>query len=764
MNTQDLPIWTIVPEFLRAMQQKLNVVLMAPPGSGKTTQIPWLLHERHCYAGTIVVVQPRRLACTTVAARVAEEHKLAIGDEVGYIVRYDGQVSLKTKLLFVTDGVLLRFLERDPNLSWASVVIFDEFHERRASVDVALGLLKRAQTQRRDLRLIIMSATIQGERVTEYLRAVSLETHGRNYPVDVRYDEDVADERDVPEAVNRWVRKLHRNNQPGDILVFLPGKEEIQRTARLLLGTGASGLSIVELHGELPREEQRRAFLSVEGRKVILSTNVAETSVTVPGVRIVIDGGFERRSEFDAGLQINHLNLTRISLASAEQRAGRAGREAPGICVRLWPPSLNKQLAKHPPTEIQEMDLASVVLTLKSLGIKHPQTFDYLDRPEPARLQAGEELLEKIGALDAQGELTPTGWQMLRLPLPPRYARMVVEGEHNSCLQEMATIAALMTGRPIWLPRRDPRAPDPRLAFKPDHASDFFSLLNMEQASRQREDDEYLEAWCLEHGVNADALREAKRLRRKVIDVAKARGSFVNKRPAHRDELCRCVLTGLVDMVAQHVQGRTYALANGMVCDQARSSHVKNGGLMVVAVARKLAGPKPRKQDRVDGTVDLLTAIKPEWLERMAPHLIYSVDVPMEHDHKSGVLTVRQERRVQQLVISFDTIQVTGEQVAQVLSDQEVRAQHQGWHRVEVMPGMNHRSHVIWRGKKVAVNSEATGPHWAEVKEDTLPITIELRERTISPPTADIKYKQPTAASSESVRGISSILSKILSK
>jgi ATP-dependent helicase HrpB len=719
MDVKTLPIYAVIPNVAEAVRQGRNVVLIAPPGSGKTTQVPKALLELRSCEGAIVVVQPRRLACTTVATRVAEEMGVSIGNEVGYIVRYDGQASSKTRLLFVTDGVLLRLMEKDPSLSWASIVVFDEFHERRANVDLALGLLKQVQARRRDLRLVVMSATMQSERVAKYLNAVSFKAEGRTYPVEIEYDDRVRDDDEALEAVPRWVAKLQNRGEEGDILVFLPGKEEIRHATHAIESLHMKDLTVLPLHGELPPDEQQNAFLPLEGRKVILATNVAETSVTVPGVRFVIDTGFERRSEFDADLRISHLNLGRVSQTSADQRAGRAGREGPGKCVRLWKSNLQKMLSRQAPVEMENSDLASVVLTLRSLGIKSVESFDLLTRPDPEKIQAAELLLTHIGALNGDGELTPVGWRMLRLPLPPRYARMVVEGESNGCLNEMATIAAFMSGRPLFVEKRGAKQ-TVRERHARHTASDFFTLLELHHASQVR--DEQLDGWCKENGVRVEALVEANRLRRKVIAIATERGSFFNRRPAHLDVVCKCILTGLVDMVAMRTQGNTYRLANGMTCTKDDAS--------VVSANIVVAGSVRARRNTTDGSgiIGFLTHVEAATLQRATEHLTHVVRLPITFNQADGSLTVREEVRYQELVLRAKESQVDAHEAEAVLAEQRVRAQNANWQRVDIQPGIGRRGYVIWRGVRVEVPADQAGPHWASVEEGSRTVIVP-RER-----------------------------------
>ncbi len=754
-NTQ-LPVWTVIPELIKAMRAKRNVVLTAPPGSGKTTQVPQAILDNDLVQGTIIVVQPRRVACRAVGRRVAEERSIEIGDEVGYIVRYDGKTSVNTKILFVTEGVLLRFLESDPGLSWAGVVIFDEFHERRAITDVALGLLKAAQARRPSLRLVVMSATIESADVVRYLDAVSLSTEGRSYPVNIRYATAKTHDEAI-EAIAPTVASLHATGHQGDILVFLAGKEEIRRAEKAITALALKDVVIMALHGELIREEQDRVFESAKVRKIILATNVAETSVTIPGVSIVVDTGYEKRADFDLALGINRLALMRISKASADQRAGRAGREGPGHCVRLWSQRTHEELFERSPVEMRRTDLASVVMTLKSVGVIDPTTFDYLDRPETERLSAAEEYLVQLGAVGQDRRLTPVGWRMLRLPLPPRYARMVVESERSGCLKEIASIAALMAGRPILLNKSETGSREhAKIRFAQDDSSDFFSLLEIFRVSRLHD---WSQEWCEKHGVNTDALHEAIRLRHKIIRIAFKRGSPQTRRAGNRVAIRRCILTGLVDRVALQHAKYEYRLANGLCCILDQSTVVRGKLLAVADVKLKR---QRSESDEPTGSLGFVTRIDVEMLHQVAPHLLETRRIPQALDKVQCLLTIREEVRYQELAIESRETQVDIPEALQVMAEQRKRAKLRSWHRVQVMPGIGRKAYVIWKGERITVTADAAGPHWASVYGNQSPKII-IRERiVILPGTEEAAVSVLPSDLQSRVKRASSALAKLL--
>jgi ATP-dependent helicase HrpB len=757
METNDLPVWSIMPDVLDALRRGRNVVLAAPPGSGKTTQVPQALLDNNLVKGTILVVQPRRVACRAVGQRVANEREVEIGNEVGYIVRYDGRNSADTKLLFVTDGVLLRFLERDSALSGVGAVIFDEFHERRAMTDVALGLLKVAQMRRPSLRLIVMSATMDCARVAEYLNAECLSTEGRAYPVDVRYVPCSSHDETI-QAVAKQVMDLHVAARLGDILVFLAGKEEIRRAEKALIALKPSGLVVLPLHGELTRQAQDRVFRPSTGRKVILATNVAETSITIPGVRTVIDTGYEKRADFDPAVGVNRLAVMPISKVSADQRAGRAGREDRGLCVRLWSQRTHEEREDRQPAEMQRTDLASIVLTLKSLGITDPATFDLLDQPDHDRLSAAEDYLIQLGAVGQDRLLTTIGWRMLRLPLPPRYARMVVESERSGCLKEVASIAALMAGRPILASKLENGAEHAKIRFASDDSSDFFSLLSMFRVSQEHR---WSSEWCEKHGVHADALHEAIRLRRKVIHVAFSRGTPQTKRVGNPAAIRRCILSGLVDRVALCEKNRVYRLSNGVECSADRNTVVR-GKLLAAADIRFV--PARRGQIEPTALLAYVTRIDTDMLRQIAPHLFRHVRLPMELRKGDAFMTIREELRFQELVIESHMAQVDIPEALVVIAEQRQRAAAYCWHRVEVLPSVGSNTHAIWNGERLPVQAESAGPHWASIYGARSPKVI-LRERIVILPGTEVETERPFPPGFENrVQRTSAAVAKLLGR
>lgn len=456
-----LPIDPVLPELIDVLRRESAVVLLAPTGAGKTTRVPPALLDGLAASGRIVMLEPRRLAARAAARRMTVERGGRLGDAIGYHVRFDRQCGPQTRILVVTPGILLRLLHDDPFLESTSVVIFDEFHERGLESDLALGMVRLVQqTVRPELRLVVMSATLAVESVAAYLgdcRIVASE--GRQFPIEILY-EPQPERRPWPIATAGAVERL-LDRTSGDLLVFLPGLHEIRQTARQLTPLAEQhGLALLPLHGDLPAEQQDAALSPQTRRKIVLATNVAETSVTVEGVSGVIDTGLARQLVFDPGVGLDRLQLTPISRASADQRAGRAGRTGPGVCVRLWSAGAHRARPEQAEPEIRRVDLAGAVLQLLTLGEADVQRFPWLEPPRAATVAQALALLRRLEALDDRG-VTTLGRVLARLPVHPRLGRLLVEGQRWGQPGRVALAAALLAERDPFarsLDRRDTSA------------------------------------------------------------------------------------------------------------------------------------------------------------------------------------------------------------------------------------------------------------------------------------------------------------------
>jgi ATP-dependent helicase HrpB len=443
-----LPIDPVLPELVESLRRQPCAVLRAPTGAGKTTRVPpAVLDAGAAGSGRVVMLEPRRLAARAAARRMADEHGGQVGDEVGYQVRFDKRWGPRTRILVVTPGILLRTLQDDPFLEPVGVVLFDEFHERSLENDLALGMVRLVQqTVRPELRLVVMSATLAVEQVSAYLGGCPVVTGGgRQYPVDVLY-EPKPEHRPWPVAVAGAVEQL-LDRTPGDVLAFLPGLHEIRQAARQLEPLAEQrDLAVLPLHGDLPAEQQDAALLRQNQRKVVLATNVAETSVTVEGITGVVDTGLARTLMLDPGVGLDRLRLTPVSRASADQRAGRAGRTQPGVCIRLWSEVSHRSRPEQTEPEIRRVDLAGAVLQLLCLGEADVLRFPWLEPPPEATVARALALLQRLGAVGEHG-VTDLGRVLARLPVHPRLGRLLVEGQRWGAPERVALAAALLSER-----------------------------------------------------------------------------------------------------------------------------------------------------------------------------------------------------------------------------------------------------------------------------------------------------------------------------
>ena len=453
-----LPIDDVLPDLRQTLASHAAVVLQAPPGAGKTTRVPlalleapWLAHR------SILILEPRRLAARAAAARMAALLGESVGETVGYRIRFEAKVSKKTRIEVLTEGILTRRLQSDPALEGVGLVIFDEFHERHLHADLALALcLDGRRVLREDLKLLVMSATLQGAAVSALLgEAPVITSEGRSFPVEVRYAARDPDDRLPPVVKQAILSALDRDN--GDLLVFLPGAWEIRRTRELLApALEKSGVDVYPLYGDLPWEAQDRAIRPPEGgrRKVVLATPIAETSLTIEGIGVVVDAGFVRVPEFDPRSGLTRLTTKRISRASAEQRAGRAGRLGPGVCYRLWSEATQRGLMPYPIPEIRVADLTPLALELAQWGVRDAGALSWLDPPPPAALAQARRLLIALDALKEDGSITSAGRAMSAFPLHPRLAKMLYRAEERGLGPLACDLAALLSERDLFIGAR----------------------------------------------------------------------------------------------------------------------------------------------------------------------------------------------------------------------------------------------------------------------------------------------------------------------
>lgn len=619
---RELPIDPLLPDVVATLRDGNRLVLRAPPGAGKTTRVPAALLDAGLAADRqVVVLEPRRIATRAAAEFVARERGGAVGGEVGYRVRFEQRGGPATRLWYVTEGVLGRQLTRDAFLEDVAVVVLDEFHERHLQGDVVLAIVRELQESvRPDLKLVVMSATLDTAAVSTSLGGCPvLTSEGRAFPVEIEYEAE-GDDRPLAGRVATAVRRLLAAGEAGDMLVFLPGAAEIRRAAGALEELAREqGIDVVPLHGEMPLDEQHRAIRPGPRRKVVLSTNVAETALTIEGVTAVIDSGLARFAWFDARHGINAHRVAPISRAAADQRAGRAGRTRPGRCLRLWPRSAHGQRREREVPEILRLDLSGTVLELRAWGLRKVEDLVWVDSPPSARLAGAERLLEQLGALDrGTGKVTDTGATMLGLGLPPRLARVLVESERRGCPAAGAQLAALVSERDICLSERAFAAAPAPAAVEPGSSD----LLRRLELYRRVARDGFDRASCLALGVDVHAARAVDRLCRQ-LERRGLRGSARDRRGEEDDDLLRCILAGFPDRVARRREpGSPRAvMAGGRGVTLLASSVVRSAEFFVC-----LEVESGRPGERSEGQVRMASAVRREWLEELFPGSIERVE------------------------------------------------------------------------------------------------------------------------------------------
>lgn len=531
---EQLPVYTFKDTIMSNVLNNQWMVLVGETGSGKTTQVPQFLCELlkpHQNGKLVGCTQPRRVAAMSVSKRVAEEMDVQYGAGVGYTIRFEDNTTSSTFCKYLTDGMLLREAINDRLLSRYSAIILDEAHERTLASDILFGLLKTITEKRSDLKVIVMSATLDAAKFTEYFQGAPLiQVPGRTFPVDIYYTPQP--EKDYFEASIRTAMQIHCSEPEGDILLFLTGEEEIEEASKrikqelITLGSSISQKLVpVPLYSSLPPQQQQKVFdkLPAGSRKIIISTNIAETSLTIDGIVYVIDPGFSKQKVFNPRIRVESLLVTPISRASARQRAGRAGRTRSGKCFRLYTEqSFYKDLEEQTHPEILRSNLAAVVLLLKRLGVEDLVHFDFIDPPAPESLMRALELLHYLNALDDEGELTATGKLMADFPVDPQLAKVLISAsEIFNCPAEGATIVALLSSPPIFLrPSDQKKAADAaRSAFTHidgDHLTMLAAFQRFEDALQSGGD---VNEWCWDNYLNARSLRSAADIKRQLMGL-----------------------------------------------------------------------------------------------------------------------------------------------------------------------------------------------------------------------------------------------------
>ena len=651
----DLPVSGRAEEIADAVASHQVVVVCGETGSGKTTQLPKILMQAGIGArGLIGHTQPRRLAARSVGQRVAEEVGSEFGGLVGFQTRFENRLSDTTQLKLMTDGILLAETARDRFLNAYEAIIIDEAHERTLNVDFLLGYLKRLLARRPDLKLIVTSATIDPERFAAFFDdAPIINVAGRGYPVTVRY-RPPAEGQDMPEAVEAAARELWREG-PGDILVFLPGERDIRDAERHLTRALAGekySPEIVPLYARLTRSAQNRIFSASNGRRIVLSTNVAETSLTVPGIRYVIDTGLARISRYSTAAKVQRLPIERVSQASCNQRAGRCGRVAPGICVRLFDEADYHDRPEFTDPEIRRTNLANVLLTMADLKLGDIESFPFIDPPERRYINDGRNLLVQLEAL-ADARITPLGRKLARLPLDPRIGRMLIAGSQHGVPAALRVLAAGLT---IQDPRERPpeqrEAADSAQAAFADVRSDFVGLLKLWDAfaaARREHSGNQLRRWCRDRFINFMRMREWEDLARQLrriggdlgLDSGPARGRLAE---ADFVALHRALLSGLLDHIGMLEDKGVYQGARG------RRFHIFPGSVLSKKAPKWIVAGELIETSRLFGHT--VAGVDPKWIEDAGTHLVAREHYDPHWEKRRGQVAARERVKLFGLTLS----------------------------------------------------------------------------------------------------------------
>ena len=650
---KSLPVWSSKKTILDLVEKNRIVIIQGETGSGKTTQIPQFLLEAGYYGG-IVCTQPRRVAAMSIAKRVSQEMEVELGKQVGYTVRFDDKTSSDTLIKYATDGLLLKEATTDHDLKKYQIIIIDEAHERTLATDILFGFLKELMEKRKELKLIIMSATFDIEKFQNYFDAPLAIIKGRTYPVEIKYLNSPTD--DYVDCAIKKVIQIHKEEKPGDILLFLTGEEEIESACQQIregieeLGDDVGYADVVPIYSTLPPYLQEKIFepppgpnpKGIKGRKIVVATNIAESSITIDGIVYVVDPGFTKQKVFNPRGKMESLLINIISKENADQRAGRAGRTKPGKCFRLYTQeSYEKELKKSSIPEILRSNITSVVLNLLKLGIQDLVHFDFIDPPAPETMMRAIEMLNYLGAMDDEGKLTELGSQMNQFPLEPELSKMVLAGVKYKCINDMLTIAATLSVKsPFLRPRGKENEADSKKYQFTHHTGDHITLI---MAFNSFKKNEFTKDWCRDNYINYRTMKAIDNVRNQLGDILKKmnitvpENDYNNEIKGKRERrILKSLIAGYFAQVA-HLETAGYYIT------------VKDNQYVFIHPSSYLHGS--RKATWVlfhefvltsKNYIRTVTEIQPEYLLQVAPHY-FDLDKMTGYAYKRDLLKVQKE-------------------------------------------------------------------------------------------------------------------------
>eukprot|EP00127_Corallochytrium_limacisporum_P000349 Clim_evm44s11 gene=Clim_evmTU44s11 len=630
---QSLPVYSLKSELLDAVRENQILIVIGETGSGKTTQLTQYIDEMGLGRGRIACTQPRRVAAMSVAQRVADEYGCRLGEEVGYSIRFDDMTSKATRIKYMTDGMMLRECLIDSELNEYSCIILDEAHERGLFTDVLFGLMKKAVKARPDLKLIVTSATLEAEKFSEYFLAAPIFTiPGRTFPVQVMYVNEP--ESDYLEAALITVMQIHLNEPAGDILVFLTGQEEIDTACEILfermkqLGSTVPELIILPVYSALPSEMQSRIFEPTPkgSRKVVIATNIAETSITIDGIYYVVDPGFVKQKVFQAKNNMDQLVVVPISQPQAKQRAGRAGRTGPGKCFRLYTEEAfnNEMLSTNVP-EIQRSNMTPTVLSLKAMGINDLLNFEFMDPPPQQTLIAAMDTLHCLGALDEDGLLTRLGRRMAEFPLDPPLSKMLIQSTEFGCSEEILSIVAMLNIPNIFhRPKQKQTQADQRKARFVSSEGDHLTLLNVYRAWKRNNKST---PWCYENFIQARSMRKVEDIRRQLYRIMERHRLPVMSCNHRTAPVIRAIVSGFFFNAAKKdPQGGYKTITDGQEAFMHPSSALQGHPPEWVVYHELVFTSREYMRE--------VTRIHPKWLVELAPAFFRFADPMQVSRHK----------------------------------------------------------------------------------------------------------------------------------